>query len=127
MSVFSNPHICVSGRFFAWILPCLLFIFTNTAQVHKQRIENHSTVIIKIPDMEEAQYSGILDGISRDNQFTFEYACKESNIIVVKYYHSHREKADIRLAATSSFRKWGKVSKMEVIYVDFMKGSTGKC
>ena len=125
MSVFNNPHI--PGRLFTWTLLCLLYAFASSTQVQGQTIENHSTVIIKIPEMTEEQYGGIVDGISRDNQFSFEYSCKESNIIVVKYYHRHHERADVQVAATSSFRKWAKTGKLELIYVDFMKGSTGKC
>ena len=127
MSVFNNNSTSVPGKLGNRIFFCLFFALMSSSFAHGQRIENHSTVIIQIPDMNDDQYSGILDGIAKDNQFTFEYACKESNIVVVKYYHSHREKADVRVASTSSFRKWGRVSKMNVIFVDFIKGASGKC
>lgn len=125
MNIFHN--LPVTKKFYACVLPCLLCLLALSVEVKAQRMENHSTVIVKIPEMTEEQYQGILDGISKDNQFTFEYSCKESNIVIVKYYHRHHERADVRVAATTSFRKWGKVTKIEVIYSDFMKGASGKC
>ena len=114
--------------YFNRIFLFLLFTFACTAFAHgQQQAENHSTIIMRIPTMNETQYKGVLDGIAKDNQFTFEYACKESNIIVVKYYHRHHERADVRVAAISSFRKWTQASKLEVIYVDFLKGLSSKC
>ena len=125
MGISNNPFTRTKPQ--AWVFICLFFMCTSNFLAHGQTMENHSTVIVKIPEMTDEQYSGIIDGIAKDNQFTFEYACKESNIIVVKYYHRHQERGDVRVASTSSFRKWAKISKLELIYFDFTRGTSGKC
>ncbi len=117
----------IRTRFCACIFISLLFTFANITFVKGQEVGNQSMVIIKIPGMNDAQYNDILSGIAKDNQFTFEYACKQSNIIIVKYYHKHEQKADVRVAATSSFRKWAQIPKLELIYVDFKQGLSSKC
>ena len=122
-----NNHRYHRSGYLHRIFLCLLFTFAFIALAPAQQVENHSTIIVRIPEMNDTQYQGVLDGVSKDNQFTFEYACKESNIIVVKYYHRHHEKADVRVAAISSFRKWAQATKLEVLYVDFLKGFSSKC
>ncbi|MDN5212938.1 hypothetical protein QQ020_12805 [Fulvivirgaceae bacterium BMA12] len=117
----------IQTRLCTYVFIPLLFTFANITLATGQEVGNQSMVIIKIPEMNDAQYTDILSGIAKDNQFTFEYACKQSNIIIVKYYHKHEEKADVGVATTSSFRKWAQISNLELIYMDLKHGLSSKC
>lgn len=104
----------------------VLFACLNAHLVTGQNVTGQSLIIIKIPEINEAQYNDILSGISKNDQFTLEYSSRESEIIVVKYYHNHNEKGDVEVAALSNFSKWAKLSRPELIYVDFKLGSSSR-
>nr|WKN34581.1 hypothetical protein K4G66_19595 [Tunicatimonas sp. TK19036] len=84
-------------------------------------------VIVKVPELTSAQYHQISSGLARDHQYSVEYVCLESGIIVLKFYHSFIEVGDVHMAVNTALARTGKLKDIEFVYVDIQKGASSQC
>jgi len=107
------------------ILVLILFCAPSFAQ--EINYDNSSLVIVKAPDLTPQQYGEFSSAIGPDNRYSLEYTCLESGIIVLRYYHNFTEKGDVSMAIQSALRQKGKLTRLEVIYVDITRQTSAQC
>lgn len=89
--------------------------------------ENSSLVIVKAPNLTGDQYGQLSSAIAPDNRYSLEYTCLQSGVIVLRYYHNFSEKGDVSMAIKTALRRHGKLTSLEVIYVDISRESSAQC
>jgi len=105
----------------------LLLLFGAPSFAQEVNYDNSSLVIVKAPDLTSKQYSDFSSAIAPDNRYSLEYTCMESGIIVLRYYHNFTEKGDVSVAVQSALRQKGKLTRLEVIYVDITRQTSAQC
>ncbi|WKN42123.1 hypothetical protein [Tunicatimonas pelagia] len=109
---------------------CLLIVsvFVYTPPTAAQdKFENSSLVIVKAPNLTGDQYGQLSSAIAPDNRYSVEYICLQSGIIVLRYYHNFSAKGDVGMAIKTALRRHGKLTSLEVIYVDISRESSVQC
>ncbi|MEM9671809.1 MAG: hypothetical protein ACFB15_14325 [Cyclobacteriaceae bacterium] len=105
----------------------LMLLFYSPSLAQEVNYDNSSLVIVKAPDLTSKQYGDFSSAIAPDNRYSMEYTCLESGIIVLRYYHNFSEKGDVRMAIQSALRQKGKLTRLEVIYVDITRQTSAQC
>lgn len=116
----------ISKTFFCGLLAVLLSVYTPTS-AQDNKFENSSLVIVKAPELTGDQYGQLSSVLAPDNRYSLEYTCFQSGIIVIRYYHNFSEKGDVSMAIKTALRRHGKLTSLEIIYVDISRESSAQC
>jgi len=119
----------VTIRFFLLLLPIFLLLLAfDSANLEQKQVRTHQSIVIaRLLETNDVQLNNLTAGISKNNQMTFEYSCRQSGIVVIKFAHNYEEKADVQTAVIPKFKEWAKTPRIELIYLDVRKGPSDKC
>ncbi|MEM6841059.1 MAG: hypothetical protein AAF632_02430 [Bacteroidota bacterium] len=109
------------------LLLLILLLLAALASAQNISYDNSSLVIVKAPELSGEQYSQLSTALASDHRYSLEYTCLQSGVIVLRYYHNFTEKGDIGRAIKTELRRRGKLTKLEVIYVDISQESSAQC
>ena len=112
-----------------FLFPLLLILLTagNRSIAQDWDAAYQSMIIVKVQEMSTEQYSDIISGISEDSKMTFEYACRETGVVVLKLHHNYESKADAKNFILPQLKKFISSEKIELIYIDLKQGVSDKC
>ncbi|MGB3781055.1 MAG: hypothetical protein WA960_22010 [Tunicatimonas sp.] len=114
-------------KLFYSLLLANILLLASPALAQESDFNQSSLVIVKIPELTGEQYYQISSGLATNTQYSLEYSCLESGIIVLRYYHNFTEEADVRTAVRSLLKQYGKLTSLEVIYVDLSQEAATRC
>ncbi|MEM9829217.1 MAG: hypothetical protein AAF944_01190 [Bacteroidota bacterium] len=109
------------------LLSLILLFSVGLADAQNVNYDNSSLVIVEAPELNGGQYSQLSTALASDHRYSLEYTCLQSGVIVLRYYHNFTEKGDVGRAIKTELRRRGKLTKLEVIYVDISQESSAQC
>ena len=87
---------------------------------------SNSLVIVKLTDIPSDQWDQLVTKVHSATGMTTEWYCEESEILVIRYRHNLKEKADVEQFMMSKMKAWTKMKLCKILYVD-MANSIQKC
>ncbi len=118
--IFEIKRICLSG-----ILAIAMLV--SASAFAQDSFDHSSLVVVKVQDLTNSQYGELSSALAPVNQYSLEYVCLQSGIIVLRYYHNFTEKGYVNQAIKSALRRYGKINRIEVVFVDISPESSTQC
>ncbi|MEM6842473.1 MAG: hypothetical protein AAF944_15615 [Bacteroidota bacterium] len=117
---FSIRSMCLSGLI-------ALAMLVSISAFAQDGFDRSSLVVVKVQDLTNSQYGELSSALAPVNQYSLEYTCLQSGIIVLRYYHNFTTKGYVNQAVKSDLRRYGKLNRIEVVFVDISAEASTQC